>query len=286
MHGRNTLIRMLPRTEAWRKALPVLLVSVAMTLGASAANQPRERAIKIVTEIQRADYEGDRAALKRLYGELAPFIENKELAARVLYWRGFALWRRAINGFNDKVASRELQEDLTQAAGEFDKALEKDPGLLDAKIGSLSCLGFLAFSIRQQDPGNPRIQELMAQTRQLWKSAQADAPDNPRLLWVLGPMIWNTPTERGGGQAKAIEGYEKGLETIRSHKTTVSASLEPSWGEPELLMSLAWSKLNQTTPDLNAAEQDARSALDLVPYWHYVRDILIPQIREAKRKAN
>jgi hypothetical protein len=62
-------------------------------------------------------------------------------------------------------------------------------------------------------------------------------------------------------------------------------SLEPSWGEPELLAALAWTNLHRTAPDLNAAEQYARSALKLVPYWHYVRDILIPQIQEAKKKA-
>jgi hypothetical protein len=62
-------------------------------------------------------------------------------------------------------------------------------------------------------------------------------------------------------------------------------SLDPSWGEPELLMSLAWSKLNETTPELTAAEQNADSALQLVPYWHYVRDILLPQIRKAQGKT-
>jgi hypothetical protein len=50
-------------------------------------------------------------------------------------------------------------------------------------------------------------------------------------------------------------------------------------------MSLAWSNLNRTTPDLNAAEQDAQAALKMVPFWHYVRDILIPQIRAAQAKA-
>jgi hypothetical protein len=48
----------------------------------------------IVMKIQRADYEGDRAALTRLHDELASFAENKELGSRVQYWRGFALWRR------------------------------------------------------------------------------------------------------------------------------------------------------------------------------------------------
>src|SRR5580658_3570315 len=50
-------------------------------------------------------------------------------------------------------------------------------------------------------------------------------------------------------------------------------------------MSLAWSNLNRTMPDLSAAEQDAQAALKLVPYWHYVRDILMPQIRAAQAKA-
>ncbi len=59
---------------------------------------------------------------------------------------------------------------------------------------------------------------------------------------------------------------------------------EPSWGEPELLAGLARANLHRTTPDLNAAEQYARPALELVPYWRYVRDILIPQIQEAKKK--
>jgi len=53
----------------------------------------------------------------------------------------------------------------------------------------------------------------------------------------------------------------------------------------ELLMSLAWSNLNRTTPDLTAAEQYAEAALKLVPYWHYLRDILMPQIRAAQAKA-
>src|SRR5580658_9384445 len=99
-----------------------------------------------------------------------------------------------------------------------------------------------------------------------------------RVLWVLGPIRWSSPPDRGGGQDKAFENYNRGLEAIRIQKRDASDPLEPSWGEPELLMSLAWSNLNRTTPDLNAAEQDAQAALKIVPYWHYVRDILMPQI--------
>ena len=49
-------------------------------------------------------------------------------------------------------------------------------------------------------------------------------------------------------------------------------------------MNLAWANLNKSTPDLDAAEQYAKSSLKLVPYWHYVRDILLVQIEDAKKK--
>ena len=103
---------------------------------------------------------------------------------------------------------------------------------------------------------------------------------------MVGPNQWNTPPERGGGQDIAIATYEKGLDAIRAHKGSTNDPLEPTWGEPELLMSLAGSNLNRTTPDLKAAEQYAQAALKLVPYWHYVRDILLPQIRVAQTKAH
>jgi hypothetical protein len=39
--------------------------------------------------------------------------------------------------------------------------------------------------------------------------------------------------------------------------------------------------LHLKTPDLRAARNYAQAALMLVPYWHYVKDILIPQIENA-----
>jgi uncharacterized protein YciI len=250
--------------------------------GASDAANADNSAPRIVDDLRRADYAGDQAGMKRCYNELAPFLENKELASRIRYWRGFAMWRRAINGFNDSVDPKELEEDLNQALDEFKEALALDPGFVDAKIATVSCYGFLAF---MKPDDQTRVRELIGKCAPLIKEAKAAAPDNPRLLWVLGPVLWNTPPERGGGQDKAIENYGKGLDVIRKTKLAGENSLEPSWGEPELLMSLAWSHLNKKTPDVEQAERCARSALAIGPDWHYVRDILLPQILEAKGKA-
>src|ERR1700722_15215051 len=198
----------------------------------------RDFIIHIVTQIQRADYEGDRPALKRLHDDLSPIPEDKKLASQVLYWRGFAPWRRANNGFNETPTPNDLEEDLTQAVTDFKDAIARDPAFVEPKIGAGSSLGYLMY-LSRKDP--TRIQELIQQSSPLLKEAMAAAPDNPRLLCVLGPIRWSSPPERGGGQDKAFEIYNKGLEAARSQKRDVRDPLEPSWGEPELLMNLAWS---------------------------------------------
>jgi hypothetical protein len=266
----------------------VILVALAAAALAAPPELPRETVLKIVAQIQRADYEGDRSTLNSLYEQLTPFVDEPELAARVRYWRGFGKWRRGINGFNETPTPKDLAEDLTDGESEFAAAIQRDPGFVDAKVGAASCVGLRLFleGVFSKEKDFTRLNQIMAPISQLLKEAKAAAPENPRLLWVVGPNEWSTPTQFGGGQDKAMETYQKGLEAVRKEKGAASDPLEPSWGEPELLMSLAWSNLNRTTPDVNVAEQYARSALALVPYWHYVRDILLPQIAVAKAKRS
>ena len=262
--------------------LLIALVFVALSSAAAApANDAREQAARIVAQIQRADYEGDRAAMQRGYNDLKPFMKDQKLASRIRYWRGFAKWRRAINGFNDAVDPKELARDLNSALDEFKAAIELDPKFVDAKVGIISSLGFLLFADRQDEARKKeRIEQILATE----KEASAMAPDNPRLIWVQGPILWNSPPERGGGQDKAIANYERGLEICSKIKTS-DDPLEPSWGKPEFMMTLSYCHFNTKPSDLNAAERYARSALEIVPYWHYVRDVLLPQILAAEEKA-
>lgn len=236
---------------------------------------------KLVLAVVKADYEGNRPELRRLFGELEPYAGNREIGVWVRYWRGFAMWRRVINGFNESVDAKEQSVDLRAAAAEFEQALVNEPNFVDAKLGAGWCLMSLSFFNRD----NPASQtESLRRGQELIREAQKMEPENPRLLWILGLALWRTPPEQGGGQARSKEIYEKGLELARKQKGKVSDILTPTWGEPEMLMSLAWVNLNKTEPDLDTAERQAREALALVPHWHYVRDILMKQIREAKEK--
>ncbi len=257
-------------------------IAVLLALSPSPGTS-RQTVMSIVAKIQRADYEGDRAGLERLRAELAPFAGDPDLGSRVHYWRGFAAWRRAFNGFNDKADAAQIDADLTECAADFRDLLVRDASSVEAKIGAASCLvNDSALNFRRD---RTRANALFAESAAFLKEALAAAPDNPRLLWVEGANQWYAPPDHGGGQDVAIATYKKGLELARHQKGRATDPLEPSWGEAELLMNLAFANLNRTAPDLAAAEQYAEDALALVPYWHYVRDILLPQIRTARART-
>ena len=259
----------------------VVLLAASLPLFAVSQKEAAEKARALVPRILHADYGNDRAALKSLFDQLAPYRDDKQIGTRVLYWRGFALWRRALNGFNDAVDSKEIENDLRGAVAEFQTAYTRDPAFADAKLAAASCLMNLLY-IHLKEPG--AIADYSAQFKPLIKDAETIAPENPRLLWVMGAARWYMPPGMGGGPAIAIETYGRGIEAVH-RQTTSSDPLDPSWGEPELLMNLAWSNLHKAQPDFEAAEQYAQAALKIVPDWHYVRDILLPQIADARTKA-
>jgi len=268
-----------------RRNATLISIAAAIALGSvdllaqGDSEMARKAASQIVVKIQRADYEGDRAALNRLDGELLPFLDQPAIRARIRYWRGFAKWRRAINGANESPTPTDLVQDLADGEAEFAAALELDPNFVDAKVGAASCAILRLFfeGTFTHTTDTATLRAVMEPPGRLLKEAQQMASDNPRLLWVIGQNQWSI-----GSQDAALETYERGLKSARAQRTKTDDPLEPSWGEPELLMNFAWSNLHRAKPDPEAAERYARAALGLVPEWHYVRDILLPQIQDAK----
>ena len=256
----------------------VLAVGFLGWLGPSVSDQrgATTSPVELVMAIRRADYEGNRSELRRLWDELKPFVGGGAASSRVRYWRAFALWRRAINGFNERAPAVELHDDLEAASTEFAAAWVDDPTFWDAKIGALSCLHNLIF-LHRAEPDQLRV--WLSRAAPLQRELQAVAAENPRFLWVRGANEWHNPPERGGGHETAIRTYLKGLELAQQRPASPDP-LEPSWGEAELLMNLAFAHLHQRAPDLKRAEAYALAALKLVPSWHYVRDLLLPQIRK------
>jgi hypothetical protein len=63
----------------------------------------------------------------------------------------------------------------------------------------------------------------------LEKGMQLD-PNNPRLYYLQGMSLFNTPTAYGGGKDKAKPSFEK---AVALYKTFVAKPLYPNWGEKE-----------------------------------------------------
>jgi hypothetical protein len=109
--------------------------------------------------------------------------------------------------------------------------------------------------------------------------ALALAPNNPRVLWVVGGYFLFLPATLGGDRARALVAYRQAADS--PPPAAGARSPMPDWGRPEALMALAYAHLHAASPDLEAAAQEAAAALSLVPDWAYVRDVLVPQIRAA-----
>jgi hypothetical protein len=268
----------------------VVVLTTVMTMPAVAQTGAKAIASKLVTDIQRADYEGNRAELQRLREALqsvkAP-AGDRRFAAQIHYWQAFARWRRAINAFNEANAPdlADVERDARQCVADFEASLKADPTFSEASIGMIGCLQTLAFLHRNDVT---KVMEFVDRFRILFKENGQAAPDNPRFLWLLGGGQWyavpgTSNEELAKKQEQAFDTYHRGVALARKQPRP-SSVLEPTWGEPELLMSLAWSSLNQLKPDVSAAEKYAQAALVLVPNWHYVKNVLMPQIRAARSR--
>ena len=184
---------------------------------------------EIIAQIRHADYAGDQRALRQGYDALTPFLRQSDYGAEVSYWRGFARWRQALNGFNDPMTPEEIDRHLGDAIGEFSQIPANASIYREGRIGTLSCLGNLIF-LHTAEP--EQVKHLIAEAGPISAELSKSAPDNPRRLWVAGPLLWNVPASQGGGQDKAIAGYLRGLHLLRARQATTAVHCNPTGAKP------------------------------------------------------
>jgi hypothetical protein len=243
----------------------------------SASSSTTRKLTSLKARLMSADYRADLAELASLRNQIAPLKDDPDLGYLADYWSGYASWRLAINGANARMSPEDLKAHLERAVADFESSIGKKGDFADAFAAAASVHGWLT-SLHRDDPAVMR-QHLDRSARLLAKAEELE-PRNPRVLWVRGGVFLFAPPAYGGSTERAIETYRLQAD---SSGPLMPDSPSPDWGKAEALMSLAYAHLNQKEPDLNAATQEARAALDIEPHWSYVRDILRPQI-DARRK--
>ena len=239
---------------------------------------PERLLLTVKARVMSADYRADLGELAHCRDEALLLSEAPEVGYLARYWAGFASWRLAINGVNNGMSNEQLKKHLEQAAAEFMASTGLRSDFADSYAAGASVNGWLG-SLKTDESAVAQVH--WARMGQLLARARELEPNNPRVLWVVGGDLLFKPLDYGGNPERAIEVYRRMLEVAVDPSPTSSPL--PDWGKPEALMSLAYAHLNLASPDLDAAADEARAALDLQPEWSYVRDILLPQIETQRR---
>lgn len=256
--------------------LTLLVSSVSGATSASGATRTEQRLTELVAQVRSADYRGDRAALARLDEELGR-LDAGRLNDYRDYWRGFALWRRVLNGFNEKPMPDDLAADAEKALARFKAALAAHPDWMEAQ---LAMVGLWGNQIYLAGSDADKRSAVLAEAGATFKLVMANAGENPRALWIRGGMEGWAPPPVGGDLAKAAATLRYGVVCARREAIAHPnpPGWVPTWGGPENLMNLAYIYSRATPPDRAVALAYADGAATAVPEWHFVRDILIPQI--------
>jgi hypothetical protein len=256
----------------------LVLAAVATSPTPPAASPPPASAAEVrladlVARVQSADYRGDRPALAKLDVELGE-LEGPALSEYREYWRGFALWRRALNGFNETPTPEDLAADLEKAVARFRASLAARPGWIEPRVGMVGCWASLMYLAGKDEA---RKAAILAEFKGEGQGIKEEGRQNPRALWLVGgSQFWR------GDPAGALATWNEGVAAAWAEAETrpVPPPWVPAWGGPENLMNLAYFWSHAASKNRDVAMAYAQGAVTAVPTWHYVRDILIPQIRQ------
>jgi hypothetical protein len=267
--------------------MKVLMVAAsalfASRVAAGGSEQPS--LAQVVLEIRAADYHGARGELQTL-GETLDRIKDPKLAPYRDYWRGFASWRRALNGFNETPPASDLEDDLKAGIVSFRKALVEKPDWIEALIGIQGCGGPMLYLARGDAA---RTNAILKDFIPVAHEVSEKGLTNPRALWLMGQNQLAAPPPYGGDPVKAAATFRRGIEAALVETRQVSApepSWIPRWGGAENLMSLAYLYSHSALEDRDLALAYADGSMVAVPEWHYVRDVLLPQILNLPRPAS
>jgi hypothetical protein len=254
----------------------IFLIALPVFAVPSAPIDSEARLSELAAAVLRADYRGDRAELARLDDELGR-LEAGPLNDYRDYWRGFALWRRAMNGFNETPTPSDLDADLVKSLDRFRAALARHPDWDDVKSAMLGAWGNRIYLAG--DDAEKR-KALLQAAGDYYKWVLAYEGDNPRVLWIKGGMQMIVPPDKGGDWTKAAATLRKGVASAwrEARAKPPLPPWAPAWGGAENLMNLAYLHSHLPAPEKAVALAYAEGALTKAPEWHFVKDVQLPMI--------
>lgn len=145
------------------------------------------------------------------------------------YWSGVAL---SSMGWIDQKGDKDILAGRIIALCEKAEALTSDSA---ARSEILSLRNMAATQQMLVDP-QTRFMSYGKQAADYLQKAMQLNPNNPRLYYLQGMSVFNTPEQFGGGKQKAKPVFQKAVDLYKAEQVK---PLHPHWGEEQAIQMLA-----------------------------------------------
>ena len=244
----------------------------AATIVLAASDEPA-RAVPgpAAAEIQRAVTTGNAGSLEDARVRLRSGPSAQGLDEAALYLRAYVAWR--LSYFHPRGSERS-QALLGEAEQDLDRVLSLDPGDAEALALLGSAIGSRITGVWSGLSRGPRAARALDRAFEL-------APDNPRVVMLLGISRLYRPAPFGGGIARAEQELER-ARALFAHEPAEAPW--PNWGRAEVLAWLGQTALRRG--DLEKAGAFYRQALEIEPDYDWVCRSLLPELAGRRTAAS
>ena len=121
--------------------------------------------------------------------------------------------------------------------GEKCKDLIGKAEVIEKNNSEIFCLRQMVAILQMTVDPMSRYQSYGAEARNALESAIKSDPNNPRIYYLNGQTLLNTPEAFGGGKAVAKKLFEKSLSLYKTFQP--ASPLHPNWGKEEAEKLLA-----------------------------------------------
>lgn len=256
-----------------RKSHPVsvsfiLLISLFLS-SVKSLHAQGDRLLDAKEVMNRAFYDHTPDRLSKAMDAFQPLTSSGDPEVKKLayYYMGYAAYRlsSAFSGLDEKETGRYLDE----AVRNLEKATELDYNFSEAVALLGNCYGMKATSFFSALKFGPRSDRTL-------QKAVSMAPENPRIRLMYGISFIFKPAMFGGSLEKAIEELKRSADLFTGWEA--ESELYPEWGNEEVY---AWlGKAFERAGRYERSEQSYKRALEINPDYYWVKEILLPELRE------
>jgi hypothetical protein len=221
-----------------------------------------------------ANYRNDQAGLRAAIAAIEPLVKDPELEAYAHYYLSWTYW--------SLTASQIDAKDMTAALESANRAVTHARASVtrrgrDADFQTMLANALIAAGIVDRE----RFKEIWAELATVRKRAVELGAANPRTVMMDAGMIYWAPPEQGGGRDKGVARWEEAERLFAREADEASVNpLAPRWGQALYYGWAASLYLNTTPPQRARAQRAIDTALAMRPDFWYVRERLLPKLRE------